>query len=53
MRNSTDNETVAPAANLLEAKLIISSTISTPGARFITADIKKNFFCQQCQKQNI
>ena len=43
MRNSTDNETVAPAANLLEAKLIINSTISTPGARFITAG-SKDFF---------
>ena len=38
-----DNEIAAPAANLLEAKLIINSTISTPGARFITAG-SKDFF---------
>ena len=42
-RLTYDNETAAPAANLLEAKLIINSTISTPNARFITADIKDFF----------
>ena len=42
-RLTYDNETAAPAANLLEAKLIINSTISTPHARFITADIKDFF----------
>ena len=42
-----DNETAAPAANLLGAKLIINSTISTPGAKFITADIKDFFLSSQ------
>ena len=42
-----DNETAAPAANLLEAKLILNSTISTPGAKFITADIKDFFLASK------
>ena len=42
-----NSETAAPAANLLEAKLIINSTISTPGAKFITVDIKDFFLSSQ------
>ena len=42
-RLSFDNETAALAANLLESKLIFNSTISTPGAKFITLDIKDFF----------
>ena len=38
-----DHETAAPAANLLETKLMLNSTISTPGARFLTLDIKDFF----------
>ena len=38
-----DNETAAPAANLLEAKLIFNSTISTSNARFLTMDIEDFF----------
>ena len=33
----------APAANLLDAKLLFNSVISTPGARFMAADIKDFF----------
>jgi hypothetical protein len=33
----------APAASLLEAKLILNSVISTKGAKFLTADIKDYF----------
>ena len=31
-----DHETATSAANLLETKLILHSTISTPGAKFMT-----------------
>ena len=45
-------ETAAPAASLLEAKLIINSTISqsAKNARFMTLDIK-DFFLQSTMKQ--
>jgi hypothetical protein len=33
----------APAASLLDSKLVINSTISTPGAKFFTTDIKDYF----------
>jgi hypothetical protein len=33
----------APAASLLDSKLVINSTISTPGATFFTTDIKDCF----------
>jgi hypothetical protein len=33
----------APAASLLDSKLVINSTISTPGAKFFTTDIKDCF----------
>jgi hypothetical protein len=33
----------APAASLLDSKLIFNSTISTPGAKFLTTDIKDYF----------
>ena len=41
-------DTTAPAASLLEAKLLINSTISQShqGAKFFTLDIK-DFFCKQ------
>jgi hypothetical protein len=35
----------APAASLLEAKILFNSVISTPGARFAAADIKDYFLC--------
>ncbi len=38
-----DHETTALAANLLETKLMLNSTISTPGAKFLTLDIKDFF----------
>ena len=40
-----DNETVSPAANLLDTKLLLNSTISDAkdGARFMTIDIKDCF----------
>jgi hypothetical protein len=34
-----------PTANLLTMKLLINSMISTPGARFITMDIKNFYLC--------
>ena len=37
------HDTAAPAALLLESKLIFNSTISTPGAHFMSADIKDYF----------
>ena len=45
-----ENETAAPAANLLEAKLIINSAISTPNARFFTMDIKDFFLSSTMPK---
>ena len=38
-----DQETAVSAANLLEAKLILNCTISTPNAKFFTMDIKDFF----------
>ena len=38
-----DNETAAPAANLLETKIMINSVISTNKAKFLTVDIKDFF----------
>jgi hypothetical protein len=35
----------APAATILEAKLLFNSVISTPKAKFMTADIKDYFLC--------
>jgi hypothetical protein len=35
----------APAASLLEVKILFNSVISTPGARFAAADIKDYFLC--------
>ena len=46
-RLTYDNKTAAPAENLLEAKLIFNSTISTPCARFRTADIKDFFLASK------
>ena len=46
-RLTYDNETAAPAVNLLEAKLIFNSTISTPNARCMTMDIKDFFYHQK------
>jgi hypothetical protein len=34
-----------PTANLLTAKLLINSVISTPGARLFTMDIKNFYLC--------
>ena len=34
------NETAAPAANLIETKIMLNSVISTKGAKFLTIDIK-------------
>ena len=33
----------APAASLIDSKLLFNSTISTPGAKFLTTDIKDYF----------
>ncbi len=49
-RLTYDHETAAPAANLLEAKLMINSTISTKDARFLTIDIK-DFFLSSLMPQ--
>ena len=49
-RLTYDNETAAPAANLLEAKLILNSTISTKNAKFLTADIKDFFLSSKMDK---
>ncbi len=38
-----DKDSAAPAANLLESKILFNSTISRPSARFMTIDIS-NFF---------
>lgn len=37
------HDPAAPAASLIESKLIFNSTISTPGTRFFLADIKDYF----------
>ena len=37
----------APAASLLEAKILFNSVISTPGARFMSADIKDFFLLSE------
>ena len=37
----------APAASLLEAKILFNSVISTPGAKFISADIKDFFLLSE------
>ena len=44
-RLSYDNDAGSPAANLLEAKVLLNSTISDApkGARFMTADINDYF----------
>ena len=42
-RLTYEHETAAPAANLLEAKLMFNSTISTKNAKFLTIDIKDFF----------
>ena len=39
-----------PAATQLEAKLLFSSVISTPGYRFICADIKYHFLCSPMER---
>ena len=49
-RLTYDNETAAPAANLLEAKLIFNSTISTPNERFMTMDINDFFLSSTMPK---
>ena len=38
-----DKDSAAPAANLLETKFFLNSTISQPNARFMSIDIS-NFF---------
>ena len=35
----------SPAASLLETKLLVNSVISTPGARFMSMDLKDHFLC--------
>ena len=35
----------SPAASLLESKLLFNSVVSTPGAKFLSADIKYYFLC--------
>ena len=45
-----EHETAASAANLLEAKLIFNSTISTPNGRFFTMDIKDFFLSSKMEK---
>ena len=46
------HDCAAPAANLLEAKLIFNSTISQPGAKFCGIDIKDFFYHPLCRSQN-
>ena len=50
-RLTYDNETAAPAANLLEAKLIFNSVISTANAKFFTMDIKDFFLSSTMPKK--
>ena len=38
-----ENEIAAPAANLLEIKLMVNSVISTKGAKFLSVDIEDFF----------
>ncbi len=52
-RLTYDHEAAAPAANLLEAKIMINSTIATKNVRFLTIDIKEFFCHQQCHNLNI
>ena len=40
-----EHDSSSPAASLLDAKILINSVISTPGSRFISADIKDYFLC--------
>jgi hypothetical protein len=40
----------APAATILEAKLLFNSVISTPAAKFMTADIKDYFLCTPMER---
>ena len=42
-----DFDVGAPAASLLEAKILFNSVISTPGARFMSADIKDFFLLSE------
>ncbi len=42
-----DNDTAAPAANLLETKILFNSTISQPSAQFMTIDIINFFLSSQ------
>ena len=49
-RHTHENEMAVPAANLLEAKIIFNSTISTPNARFCTMDIKDFFLSSTIPK---
>ena len=49
-RLTYDNETAAPVANLLEAKLILNSIISTRNAKFLTVDIKDFFLSSKMKK---
>ena len=51
-RLSYNDDAGSPAANLLETKLIINSTISdaSKGARFMTADIKDHFLATPMKK---
>ena len=42
-RLTYDDDAGSPAVSLLETKLLINSTISTPGARFACADLKDHF----------
>ena len=40
----------SPSASLIEANLLINSVISTPNAKFATADIKDYFLCSPMKK---
>ena len=45
-----ENETAAPAANLLETKIMINSVISMSNAKFLTVDIKDSFLLSKMAK---
>ena len=45
-----EQDSAAPAANLLETKILLNSTISQPGARFMTVDIS-NFFLSSTMEE--
>ena len=46
-----DQDAVAPAANLLETKILLNNVISDTheGARFMSADTKDHFYQHQCK----